>query len=209
MKVQLEKTYAMPGSAEITWALLQDMEAVAGCMPGAAITERIDDQHFKGTVAVKFGPASMNFKGQIEVLALDAASRTLRLSGKGTDTTGGSGAAMDLTARVEPGDAGTSTLVGSSEVSVSGKAAAFGSRLMVPVAEQVLQQFATRFAALVQARQAAAQAPASAAAAPPASAPSPPPAEAPLNGLALAWAVFKGWLRSLFGGAGDGSRGAR
>ncbi len=50
--------------------------------------------------SVKFGPANMSFRGQVEVLGLEPASRTLRLAGKGTDTTGGSGASMDLTARV-------------------------------------------------------------------------------------------------------------
>ncbi|MFM7658869.1 MAG: SRPBCC domain-containing protein, partial [Burkholderiaceae bacterium] len=47
--------------------MLCDIEAVASCMPGARITERIDAQHYKGTVSVKFGPASMSFRGEIEV----------------------------------------------------------------------------------------------------------------------------------------------
>ena len=41
MKVRIDKTYAMPAPADVTWALLHDIEAVAGCMPGAAITERV------------------------------------------------------------------------------------------------------------------------------------------------------------------------
>ena len=186
MKVRLEKTFPMPGSAEAAWAVLQDIDAVAGCMPGAKITERIDAQHFKGQVAVKFGPASMAFRGEVEVISLDAASRTLALTGKGTDTTGGSAAAMDLRARIELVDTGSSKLVGTSEVSISGKAAAFGGRMMDSVAEQVLKQFAANFATRVQAVQAQG---------PPVSAVE----AAQLDGLALAWSVFKNWLRSLFG----------
>src|SRR5258708_21349332 len=79
MKVQLEKTFPMPGSADTAWALLQDIDGVAAGMPGAKITERIDAQHFKGTVSGKFGPASMSFRGDAEILSLDAASNTLRL----------------------------------------------------------------------------------------------------------------------------------
>jgi carbon monoxide dehydrogenase subunit G len=203
MKVRLEKTFPMPASAEAAWNLLQDIEAVAGCMPGARITERIDAQHYTGTVAVKFGPASMSFRGAVEVVALDTATRTLRLAGKGTDTTGSSGASMELTARVEAVDAASCNLAGASEVSMSGKAAAFGGRVMNSVADQVLQQFAANFANRVQALQAAAApavtaepgAPAPAAA--PAAA-APPPVPAPLNGLALIWAILKDWLRSLF-----------
>ena len=191
MKVQLEKTFAMPASADTAWALLQNIEGVANCMPGARITERIDAQHYKGTVAIKFGPASMSFRGEVEVLALEPASKTLRLVGKGTDTTGGSGASMDLTARVEAVDAASCNLVGTSEVSMSGKAAAFGGRMMSSVADQVLGQFAANFATQVQALQA--QTPSS-----PAPRAAAPPETTQLNGLALAWAVFKDWLRSLF-----------
>ena len=157
MKVTLEKTFPMPASADTAWALLQDIESVAGCMPGARITERIDSEHYKGTVSVKFGPASMSFRGEVEVKSMDPANRTLRLIGKGTDSTGSSGAAMDLTARIEAADpdgAMSCNLVGVSEVSMSGKAATFGGRMMGAVADQVLKQFAANFATQVQAMQA-------------------------------------------------------
>jgi hypothetical protein len=207
VKVQLEKTFPMPASADVAWALLQDLEAVAQCMPGAAITERIDARHFKGTVTVRIGPASMSFRGDVEVKEIDAAARTLRLLGKGTDSTGTSGASMDLSARIEAAGDG-SNLVGASEVSMSGKAAAFGGRAMSTVADQVLKQFAGNFAARMAslARRSSSgaspddgvEAPAAAAAAAP-----PPPSVSrrahELNGLALIWAVFRNWLRALFG----------
>jgi carbon monoxide dehydrogenase subunit G len=196
MKVQLEKTFALPASADAAWTLLRDMERVAGCMPGARITERLDDSRYKGTIAVKFGPASMSFRGEVTVLALEPASRTLRLAGKGTDTTGSSGASMDLTARIEPVDASSSRLLGSSEVTMSGKAAAFGARMMSSVADQVLKQFGDNFGVQLQAQQA--QAPAASGQAAAAPMPAPPPSPSQLNGLALAWAVIKEWLRSLF-----------
>ena len=207
MKVQFDKTFPMPASADTAWTLLQDVEGVATCMPGASISERIDAQHFKGNVAVKLGPASMSFRGQIEVVSLDPAGRAVHLVGKGTDSTGSSGASMDLKARVEPIDAVSCTLIGTSEVSMSGKAAAFGGRMMTSVAEQVFKQFAANFAAKVQTLQAQAQpvVPASTAAGPAvatqASAPAPAastPEVKQLNGLALLWSVLKDWLRSLF-----------
>lgn len=193
MKIQLEKSYPMPASADTGWALLQDIEGVASCMPGAKITERVDAQHYKGTVAVKLGPASLSFRGEIEVRALDAAARSLHLFAKGTDSTGGSAASMDLTARVEAVDAASCNLVGTSEVTMSGKAATFGGRVMGPVSDQILGQFAANFAAKVQEMQAAPSiAGAAAGSASPAAEPK------PLNALALMWAVVKGWFASLF-----------
>jgi len=183
MKVQLNRTFALPAPADVAWVVLQDIAAVASCMPGAKVTERVDETHYKGTVAVKVGPASLSFRGDIEVRGMDAAARTLRLFAKGTDTTGGSGASMDLTVRVDALDAKSCMLVGQSEVSMSGKAAAFGSRMIGPVSDQVLNQFAANFAARVQAMPAR---------------DAPTPEGKPLNALSLMWVVVKGWFRSLF-----------
>jgi carbon monoxide dehydrogenase subunit G len=191
-------------------------------MPGAKITERIDATHFKGAVSIKVGPASMSFKGDIEVRELDAGQRMLHLVGKGSDTTGSSGASMDLVARIEPNAAdGLSQLVGRSEVTMSGKAAAFGGRMMGTVADQILKQFAGNFAAQVQ----AASAPGTTAASesqpqPPTLRPAAVPIAAPpeptqqprtlqtaaspaapateLNALALLWAIIRNWFRGLF-----------
>ena len=209
MKVTLDKVFPLAASADDAWRLMQDIEAVAGCMPGAKITERIDDTHYKGTITVRLGPATMSFKGDIEVLGLDAAARSLHLSGKGTDATGGSAATMDLNATVRPvGDA--CELAGKSEVTMSGKAAALGGRLMVPVSEQMLKQFVANFSAQLAAadaqRAAASPAPVedgddpATATAGAALAPTPvvPPKNAELNGFAFAWAVFRDWLRGLF-----------
>ncbi len=187
MKVQLDKTFPMPSSPEIAWQFLQDVEAVAGCMPGAKLTEQVSENSHKGTVTVKLGPATMSFRGEVEVRDVDQATQTLRLIGKGTDSSGNSGVSMNLLARIEAVDGGLSQLVGSSEVSVSGRAAAFGGRMMDAVADKILLQFADNFAAEV----AALQEPGSGTAAPATRAKE-------LNALALGWAVFMDWLRGLF-----------
>lgn len=196
MKVQLDKTFPLSSSPEVAWAFLQNVEAVAGCMPGADLTERVDENHYKGTVAVKLGPAKMSFRGEVEVQDVDPATSSLRLIGKGTDTTGSSGASMNLVARIDAVEGGLCELVGSSEVSMSGKAAAFGGRMMNSVADKILLQFADNFSAQVAALQEQQDSPAGAGSGAPAAAPAPQVGE--LNALALGWAVFKDWLRGLF-----------
>jgi len=197
MKVQLDRTFPMPSSPAIAWEFLQDVEAVAGCMPGANLTERVDENRHKGTVTVRIGPATMSFRGEVEVQDIDPATQSLRLIGKGTDSTGNSGVSMNLLARIDAVDGGLSELVGSSEVSMSGKAAAFGGRMMDSVADKILLQFADNFAAEV----AALQNPGSGAADAGDDEPTvvfPAARATELNALALAWAVFKDWLRGLF-----------
>ena len=147
MEVILDKRYPVEASVEQAWAVLSDIRAVGGCMPGAQITEQLDETHYKGTVKTKVGPASMQFGGEIEVLGIDAAAHAMQMVGKGADR-GGSSASMKLSAHIEPGATPqTSVLVGQATVTVSGKLAQFGSRLLVPVSDVMLAQFADNFRA--------------------------------------------------------------
>lgn len=197
MEVKLDKRYPIAATPAQAWAVLSDIRAMAACMPGAQITEQLDDTHYKGTVKSKVGPAVMNFGGDIELQGLDAATRTLRMLGKGADKAGSS-AAMQLTASLEDApEPGTVMLVGVATITVSGKLAQFGSRLLVPVSDALLAQFADNFRAAAQAVPVAASAPEAAAPAP-AAAPDAAPVKE-LNALALMWTVFKGWLAGLFG----------
>ncbi|RVU49232.1 CoxG family protein [Rubrivivax rivuli] len=219
MEVKLDKRYPVAATPAQAWAVLSDIHAIAACMPGAAITEQLDETHFKGTVKSKIGPAVMSFGGDIELQGLDAATRELKMLGKGADKAGSS-ASMQLTARLEPGEEpGTTVLMGQATITVSGKLAQFGSRLLVPVSDAMLAQFADNFRAAAAAVPVAA-APAEAQAAPsaeaaagtasaglPAPTPAVPAVRAPvapaqvkeLNALGLMWTVFKGWLAGLFG----------
>jgi carbon monoxide dehydrogenase subunit G len=227
MEVKLDKQFPLEVSPDQAWAVLRDIRAVAPCMPGAQITEQTDDTHYKGTVKTKIGPASMQFNGTIEVLALDTAARTLQMLGKGADRTG-SAASMNLSARIVDGPAaGKSVLEGQAVVTVSGKLAQFGSRLLVPVSDALLAEFANNFGQAAAAVPAAAEAPsvppdaevaeraAPAKGAAPLVAPSepavphapralgaphtPPTPETSLNALSLAWTVIKHWVRGWFG----------
>ena len=215
MEVNLEKRYPLEVEPARAWQVLRNVKAVAECMPGAVITEQVDDTHFKGSVKVKVGPANAAFAGDIEVLALDEATMKLQLLGKGADR-GGSSASMDLTATVEAGEtAGTSVLVGVAAVIVNGKFAQFGGRLMVQVSDMLLAQFADNFRAAAAALSAPApviaQAVGAAVEPMPATAFTPAPTSttatkpaAPakvneINGLAIAWSLIKSWFAGLFG----------
>ena len=150
MKVTLERSFPLDATPERGWAVLENIDEVAACMPGAAITEHVDERHYKGEVRVKLGPARVAFKGDIEITVLDPAERSLRLIGKGGDGKGTS-ASMDLSARIEPTDDGHFELVGESAVSLNGKLVSIGSRMINQVSEQILKQFGENFTARVQA----------------------------------------------------------
>jgi carbon monoxide dehydrogenase subunit G len=190
MQVDLNKEFALPGSTAAAWTFLQDIKGVASCMPGAEITEDLGDGNYKGKVKSKIGPATMAFNGDIEVKSVDTEKRELHMIGKGQDTKGTSSASLDLKAWVEEGADGNAVLKGEASVTMTGKAASLGGRMLTQVADQILNQFGKNFANNVasmgegeeaeKAKEAIAEQPAE------------------LNGLAFAWSVFVGWLKSLF-----------
>jgi carbon monoxide dehydrogenase subunit G len=190
VKVELNKVYPVAASANAAWIFLQDIKSVASCMPGAEITEQVDATHFKGMVKIKVGPAVATFKGDIEVKDIDTEKKELILLGKGGDTRGTSSASMQLTASIRETANGQCELVGQSEVTVNGKMASFGGRMMDSISERILQQFADNFANNVIAMGEGSDAETAAAKV----------AEAPkeLNGLAIVWNLIADFFKKLF-----------
>ena len=192
MQVKIDRVIPIDGPASSAWQVLSSITEVASCMPGAEITEQVDESNFKGQVKVKAGPATAQFKGDLEIKRLDAASRELHLVGKGADTKGSSNAVMDLTANIRETDGGGCELVGAAEVTVNGKIASLGGRLMTSVSDQVLKQFGDNFATKVLALGEGAEAEAAAVKL------EEQPKE--VNGLAFLWAMVVDFFKRLFGG---------
>lgn len=196
MEVKLEKRYELGVPARDAWAVLSHLESVASCMPGASLGEKTADNAYKGSIKVKVGPATAQFAGEVEILSMDAANRSLVLKGKGADK-GGSSASMQLEASIEEAE-GQSALVGLATVIVNGKFAQFGGRMMVQVSDVILKQFVDNFIGKTQAlgeyhtseREGSKDEPA---------AHSSPVAATELNGLSIFWALIKSWLGGLFG----------
>lgn len=216
MKIDIERNVELPVPAAVAWSLLADIEAVASCLPGAKITQRLDETHYAGTVTVKLGPATVAFKGELDLAEFDPATRCLRIVGKGTDTGGASGASMVLVGQVTETGPAACTLSGKSEVTVTGKVAAFGSRLMGTVSDVLLKQFFSNLTAKAEAANVAALSTETSVVAaavdrsvadqPQAPIEATPVSGPRLDGLALLWEIVKGFFAGLFGRAGATER---
>jgi carbon monoxide dehydrogenase subunit G len=200
VEVKVDKRYPLEVDAARAWVVLRDLRSVSVCMPGAELTDQVDDSHFKGKVKVKVGPATALFDGDVVMQQVDDAARQIRLNAKGSDK-GGSSATMDLTATIEPTDSPAAcVLVGRADVIVNGKFAQFGGRMMSQVSDMILGQFAGNFGA------AAAALPAPGAgdsAAPVADAAAAQAAlstsDREINAFAMVWQMVKSWFAGLFG----------
>ncbi len=141
MAIPIEKSFVVKAPAGRVWEFLTDPRRVATCLPGAAITEQLDDQTYAGTITVKVGPVSASYKGQVRFERLDREVWTAELTGKGLDVRGKGGADMRMTSRlVERGPGETEVMV-TSEVSVTGILAQFGRGMIQDVSDQMFEKF--------------------------------------------------------------------
>lgn len=145
MNTKLEKSFEVTQSPNLVWKHLIDPEKVMDCVPGISIEEKVGDNHYKGKVGMKFGPIGINYKTDIVYDEIDLENKKIILSGKGVDTKGMGNAglkmALDLTETAEGGSKVDAIM----DVTISGKVAQFGSRLVNTVSNQLFKQFVTNF----------------------------------------------------------------
>lgn len=182
MKATISKKFVVNQQIDKTWEMLTDPSKVVSCVPGAQLTETIDQDNYKGIVSMKFGPVAVKYNGQVTFVKRDAANHELVLSGKGTDDRGKGSADMLLTAQLIP--SGDQTEVSySMEVTINGMLAQFGARLITDVSGQVADQFSGNFKNKAEGIDAATEA-----------------ADNSLNALNMAGSILKNKIGGLFGG---------
>ena len=210
MLIENEFTVATP--VDDLWAYLLDVERIAPCMPGAELTETIDEQHWKGKVNVKFGPVSLSFAGTVEMTERDDAAHRAVLHAKGMEAKGKGAANATVTSWLEPAAEAQTTVKMTADIALTGAAAQLSRGLLPEISKKLTQQFADCLEATINAEQAAAQAPTAAVgeeAAGTTTEAAPPAAPAPAAakhvggiglGLSAIWALIKDFFRRLFGG---------
>ncbi len=144
----LTNTLDIEASADDVFRLINDdVERVATCVPGAAITGK-DGDTFLGGVKVKVGPISASYSGTIRFLEIDPDAKTLKLAAKGADSHGNGDAEAEVAITIEPRGAG-SRLTLRTDLVISGKIVSFGKGAIVAVSNKVLQQFAVNLGAML------------------------------------------------------------
>jgi uncharacterized protein len=137
--VELTHSFVIPAGLDETWSHFQDIATVAECFPGAKVTSAEGDD-FQGTAKVKLGPVALQYSGAGSFIERDEAARRMVFEAKGKDKRGNgtAGATVTLTFSEDPD--GTRADV-ATDLSVTGKPAQFGSRMLQEVSDKLLGQF--------------------------------------------------------------------
>ena len=212
----IEDSFTVHTPVERLWAFLQDVERIAPCMPGAELTETVDDHTWKGRVHVKFGPVQMTFSGTVTMDEREDTAHRAKLSAKGTEQRGKGAASAGVESWLEPaGDDGTRVNI-RSDITITGAAAQLSRGLLPDVSKLLTKKFADCLQSTLEQEGAAAAAAPNAAGATasaegseprpspaPASTPRPAPKPQAVGGIGLGlralWSAVKRFFSRLFG----------
>ena len=213
--MEFDNSFEVPLPPDEAWKVLLDIERIAPCMPGAELTEVVDQNTYKGKIGVRLGPVALTFAGIVKFEQIDGATRSARVAAQGTDAKGRGGANAASLFRLEPTAGGSKVLV-HTNLTLSGAVAQYGRGVGIiqATAAQLMNQFANSLKQRLAQEQPAAPAAAPApppiepspsivpTAAPPTSAPPPPrtpaPAAKPISGFSLMAKVIWSWVAGVF-----------
>jgi carbon monoxide dehydrogenase subunit G len=199
--MEIENEFDVPAPVDHVWTYLLDVERVAPCMPGAELTEVIDDHTWKGKVNMKLGPVSLAFAGTVTMQERDDQAKRIVLAAKGMEQKGKGAANASVTSWLEQGD-GVTNVKMRADIHLTGTVAQLSRGLLPEVSRKLTQQFAdcllqSMGAAEVRATESADLA--AAVAAPIEATARPKPIGGIRLGLAAIWTSIKAFFRRLFG----------
>jgi uncharacterized protein len=201
--MEFDNSFEVPLPVDDAWKVLMDIRRIAPCLPGAELTEVVDDRTYKGKVGVRLGPVSLAFAGTVKFDEIDDANHRAKVAAQGSDAKGRGAANATATFHLEPVNGGSKVLV-HTNLTLSGAVAQYGRGVGIiqMTAAQIITQFANNLKAQLGpvAAAPAAVAPAmGTTAAPAVSAPPAPPPAKPISAFALMGAVLLAWVKRLFG----------
>jgi carbon monoxide dehydrogenase subunit G len=143
----LDNEITVKAAPDEVFALFNQVERVAGCMPGATLDGQEGDT-WLGRVKVKVGPITTAYSGSVRFLEVDPTGRRLRLQARGADThgSGDAEAAVDLVVLASPEGAIVRLRT---DLVIRGKIVQFGKGAIVVVSDRILRQFAQNLAGLL------------------------------------------------------------
>ena len=142
--MELKGEKLIPAPIDKTWAALNDPEVLKACIAGCESLVRSGDDAYQALVAVRVGPVSARFKGNLQMSNVQAPnSYTINFDGQGGVAGFGKGSADVVLAAVEA----KTRLTYVARAQVGGKMAQVGSRLIDAAAGKITEDFFTAFEA--------------------------------------------------------------
>ena len=145
--MELNNDFEVSAPIEKVWEVINDVELIAPCLPGAQL-EEVENDEYRGFGKIKVGPITAQYKGVAKFVEKDDSNHRVVIRGEGRDTRGAGNAAADITASLEPTEEGTLVTV-VTDLKITGKVAQFGRGVMADISKKLMGQFADNLSELV------------------------------------------------------------
>jgi uncharacterized protein len=139
--MRLENSFEVPAPPEQAWELLMDVPRVIPCMPGAKLTETVDDSNWKATMTVKLGPIGLQFATDVKREEADEAARRATLSARAREVRGKGGGQATIESSLTPVEGGTRVDI-VTDMTLAGAMAQYGRGMVEDVSRQLVSTFA-------------------------------------------------------------------
>jgi|SRR5581483_6433418 len=146
MAIHLENEFTVPASTDEVWEFLLDPRRVAPCMPGAELTEVLNDRQYKGKIYIKMGPVSLSFNGDVDITERDDVAKRMVIKAKGSELKGKGQASANIIQSLERNGSGTRMRI-SQDIDLSGPLAQYGRGMIQDVTGSLMNEFADRLEA--------------------------------------------------------------
>ncbi len=139
--MKLDNVFTVGVPVSQAWDVLTDLELIAPCMPGAMLTG-VDDGVYTGKVKIKVGPVVAEYSGTARFTEKDAETHRAVIDARGRDSRGNGNANAVISAQLLA-DGDTTTVAVTTDLTIAGRIAQFGSGMIKEVSAKLLGQFVT------------------------------------------------------------------
>jgi carbon monoxide dehydrogenase subunit G len=140
MTIELQETFRVAAPAEEVWAFMMDPEKVAVCLPGATLTEVLDQDSFLGSIKVKIGAIVARYQGKLSYTKRDEDALTTEMLAEAKEKGGGTLNGTISVALSSLPDGGTEAQCGAS-VDLTGRIAQVGGGMIEGVSAEMIKKF--------------------------------------------------------------------
>jgi carbon monoxide dehydrogenase subunit G len=141
--VKIHNEFDVPLPPVEAWTTLRDIEEIVHCLPGAEITEKVDELVYRGHIAVKLGPVALRFRGTVQYTDINDTDRRASIQAQARDDKGRGGMHVLMDFNLEPVEDGSRVFV-DTDLKLNGNIAQYGraAGIVEQLADQIVAEFA-------------------------------------------------------------------
>jgi len=156
--VRIDSEFTVQAPIERVWRYVLDVDKVAPCLPGAQLTDVVDDHTWKGKTNIKVGPVSLSFVGTVVMEKRDDEAHLVMLKARGMEQRGKGAASAVVVSHLESVDRGTKVSM-ETDLTITGAISQYGRGMIADISQRLTREFAQCLESNIAAENMASEAP--------------------------------------------------